>query len=300
MNRLNLIYHPTTHNATFSDTCVDSSFTGKEKDYESGYHYYGARYYDSELLTGWLSVDPMADKYPNISPYHYCHWDPIILTDPNGMYDTKRSAQLARKRAAAFGKECVGDVNRGADGSGDYRFAVFLPGQRFGMPTRKEATDMAVAYGPIGVVSSNKELRKLKKDYHQTLGDKIARFEYGIQGNEDACNAGRITEQDVTVGIGVVGIITGTGAVAEAPGIFVGSLDALGTLSSIDDAFTNSEGASGLQQLGVTNEHLSQAKSIITTTSLAVALFGNKHPNDIVSVASLIRTEIMHHSNKHE
>ena len=42
---------------------------GKEKDYESGFHYYGARYYWSEFLTGWLSVDPMADKYPSISPY---------------------------------------------------------------------------------------------------------------------------------------------------------------------------------------------------------------------------------------
>ncbi len=49
-------------------------FNAKEKDYESGYHYYGARYYDSEVLTGWLSVDPMADKYPNLSPYNYCAW----------------------------------------------------------------------------------------------------------------------------------------------------------------------------------------------------------------------------------
>ena len=44
-------------------------FNGKEKDYESGFHYYGARYYWSEVLTGWLSVDPMMDKYPSISPY---------------------------------------------------------------------------------------------------------------------------------------------------------------------------------------------------------------------------------------
>ena len=39
-------------------------FNGKEKDYESGFHYYGARYYWSEVLTGWLSVDPSANKYP--------------------------------------------------------------------------------------------------------------------------------------------------------------------------------------------------------------------------------------------
>ena len=58
-----------------------------KQDSESGYHYFGARYYDSELLTGWLSVDPMADKYPGISPYHYCHWKPIMRIDPNGEFD---------------------------------------------------------------------------------------------------------------------------------------------------------------------------------------------------------------------
>ena len=60
-------------------------FNGKEKDYESGFHYYGARYYWSEVLTGWLSVDPMMDKYPGISPYAYCMWNPIKLEDPYGM-----------------------------------------------------------------------------------------------------------------------------------------------------------------------------------------------------------------------
>lgn len=57
---------------------------GKEKDYESGFHYYGARYYWSEVLSGWLSVDPMMDKYPNISPYNYCVWNPVKLVDPDG------------------------------------------------------------------------------------------------------------------------------------------------------------------------------------------------------------------------
>ena len=60
------------------------TFTGKERDSETGFSYFGARYYDSDILTSWLSVDPMADKYPNISPYAYCAWNPIKLVDPNG------------------------------------------------------------------------------------------------------------------------------------------------------------------------------------------------------------------------
>lgn len=33
----------------------------------------------------WLSVDPMAKKYPNISPYAYTFQNPIKYTDPTGM-----------------------------------------------------------------------------------------------------------------------------------------------------------------------------------------------------------------------
>ena len=61
-----------------------SFFTGKERDEETGYGYFGARYMDHELMTMWLSVDPLADKYPSISPYAYCAWNPIKLVDPNG------------------------------------------------------------------------------------------------------------------------------------------------------------------------------------------------------------------------
>ena len=60
------------------------TFTGKERDSETGFSYFGARYYDSDILTGWLSVDPMADKYPGLSPYAYCAWNPVRLVDPDG------------------------------------------------------------------------------------------------------------------------------------------------------------------------------------------------------------------------
>ena len=58
-------------------------FTGKERDEESGYDYFGARFYSSPL-SFWLSVDPLTDKYPNISPYAYCAWNPVNKYDPNG------------------------------------------------------------------------------------------------------------------------------------------------------------------------------------------------------------------------
>ena len=58
-------------------------FTGKERDEESGYDYFGARNYTSAASI-WLSVDPLADKYPGISPYAYCAWNPMRYVDPDG------------------------------------------------------------------------------------------------------------------------------------------------------------------------------------------------------------------------
>ncbi|MBL0081365.1 MAG: hypothetical protein IPP37_02480 [Saprospiraceae bacterium] len=46
--------------------------------------YFGARYYDAALGI-WLGVDPLAEKYPAISPFTYVVNNPIRLVDPNGM-----------------------------------------------------------------------------------------------------------------------------------------------------------------------------------------------------------------------
>ena len=80
------------------------TFTGKERDEETGYGYFGARYMDHELMTMWLSVDPMADKYPGISPYAYCAWNPVKLVDPDGReiwigsYNGKKSRYIPNKK----------------------------------------------------------------------------------------------------------------------------------------------------------------------------------------------------------
>ena len=48
------------------------------------FYYFGARYYDPSLSGLFLSVDPMADKYPSLSPYAYCAWNPVKFVDPDG------------------------------------------------------------------------------------------------------------------------------------------------------------------------------------------------------------------------
>ena len=59
--------------------------TMHERDKETGLDYRGARYYDSDVAR-FLSLDPMAIKFPNMSPYNYVMGNPIVLIDASGMY----------------------------------------------------------------------------------------------------------------------------------------------------------------------------------------------------------------------
>ena len=88
-------YKTTPQNHAISWSFFRSNSNGKEKDWESGFHYYGARYYWSEMLTSFISVDRYADKYPFISSYAYCAWNPIRLTDLTGDTLDIRGGQLA-------------------------------------------------------------------------------------------------------------------------------------------------------------------------------------------------------------
>ncbi len=58
-------------------------FTGKERDAESGYDYFGARFLAQQLGI-WTTPDPLLDKYIFASPYMYCNGNPIKFIDPDG------------------------------------------------------------------------------------------------------------------------------------------------------------------------------------------------------------------------
>jgi RHS repeat-associated protein len=66
-----------------TDTTVNK-FTGKERDQETGYDYFGARYYDSRIGR-WLQTEPLYDKYLQVTPYCYGLLNPFTLKDYNGL-----------------------------------------------------------------------------------------------------------------------------------------------------------------------------------------------------------------------
>jgi RHS repeat-associated protein len=65
-------------------------YVGKEKDIESGLYYYGARYY-SAWTCRFISVDPLAAKFADLSPYNYAGNRPIIKMDIDGLQEEGRS-----------------------------------------------------------------------------------------------------------------------------------------------------------------------------------------------------------------
>ena len=77
-------YYP--FGGTFASTSVQPyKYNGKEYDdkKELNWYDYGARHYDA--ATGrFTAIDPMTEKYFEISPYTYCVNNPIKFVDPNG------------------------------------------------------------------------------------------------------------------------------------------------------------------------------------------------------------------------
>jgi RHS repeat-associated protein len=62
-------------------------FNGMEKDDEvkgGGNSYdFGARIYDARVGR-WLTIDPLARKYPDLNPYNFVSNSPLLFVDPNG------------------------------------------------------------------------------------------------------------------------------------------------------------------------------------------------------------------------
>ena len=86
---------------TYSSGAYRFGFNGKEKDQSGEFgsqvaYDYGARVY-SPGVGRFLSVDPLADLAPDWTPYRYGFNNPILYTDPFGLFETKKEAKTYAK-----------------------------------------------------------------------------------------------------------------------------------------------------------------------------------------------------------
>lgn len=81
-------YYPFGDSSLRTFTYKRYRYVGKEKDSESGLYYYGARYY-AAWTCRFISVDPLAKKYNQLTPYNYAGNNPIDDKDIDGMQSGK-------------------------------------------------------------------------------------------------------------------------------------------------------------------------------------------------------------------
>tara|TARA_R110001592_G_scaffold262565_1_gene527660 strand:- start:34781 stop:45742 length:10962 start_codon:yes stop_codon:yes gene_type:complete len=129
-------------------------FNGKEWDEETGLFYYGARYYDPKVSV-WLSVDAMASKGPNITPYAFSHNNPVMLVDPDGNWPNPVFWAMMKVKYEIWKNNLAGATKRLATGnSGHIPSSAPVPqsvrNQVKQQATRQDAT--TVVQGAIDVV----------------------------------------------------------------------------------------------------------------------------------------------------
>jgi|GEM_PF-3524151 len=61
-------------------------YNHKELQEETGLYDYGARFYDP-IICRWTSIDPLAEKARDLTPFRYGFNNPINMVDPNGAYE---------------------------------------------------------------------------------------------------------------------------------------------------------------------------------------------------------------------
>jgi RHS repeat-associated protein len=161
------------------------TFSAKEKDTETGYSYFGSRYYSSDLSI-WLSVDPMAAKYPSLSPYVYCANNPIKLVDPNGekvfAYD-----KISKRYMKQYLKEQFGSIRM-------FRFTAFdelkIRPRQFKKAMERARSDQKILLqGMQNVISNEKGTIRVQVKENSTIFDFDSFDEYGpyrkLKGVED-------------------------------------------------------------------------------------------------------------------
>jgi len=113
----------------------DYTYTGKERDKDSGLYYYGARYYDPSIGR-WLTKDPLQNMFPamrhlrnaqKLNRYSYVLNNPLNLVDIWGLDGTTAGVGGAGSTAGGGGAGApagpggtagIGGPGSGGDGSG--------------------------------------------------------------------------------------------------------------------------------------------------------------------------------------
>lgn len=152
-------------------------FNGKEDMFRFQVPYidYGARYYDPTVAR-WHRPDPMADKYPDTSPYAFCANDPVNFVDPQGdslmICDT--SILLALYAGLQNGQNILIKLNKGVvdPSSLDGSSKDFFMRDIYEIATSNEMVELSLSRGYVEKNESGLAMVSFKEvpiDYDDTI-----------------------------------------------------------------------------------------------------------------------------------
>ena len=154
-------------------------YNGKEFDRMHGldWYDYGARWMDASIGR-WHSIDPLCEKYYNVSPYVYCAGNPVRFIDPDGKEvrdgtgayceDNKDAKQLAKTLAAHNDPNSIMIVAHGIVENNDAQVASYINIQTYNTKS-KEWEDNEIANGE----DLNKFLSKNSETWNKYKNGKI-------------------------------------------------------------------------------------------------------------------------------
>ncbi|MDH6353687.1 RHS repeat-associated protein [Dysgonomonas sp. PH5-45] len=179
-------------------------FNVKELDDETGLYYYGARYYDPHTSL-WLSVDPLAEKYPGVSPYAYCKNNPVNRIDPDGEDDYFVHPNGKIKQVEKDGEHTVVLVNKKGESTGmahnigDNVKLVNGKGKTQGLIIN----DQVKAHDAFKGIAEHTSVEYAKIEYNETATDtdKTLLYTNGIGNEVSATTMAKAIEYN---GLGIV------------------------------------------------------------------------------------------------
>jgi RHS repeat-associated protein len=188
-------------------------YNGKElqPDFGLDWYDYGARMYDANVGRFW-SVDPLAMKYAYKTPFDYAENSPISFIDLDGQ----------QKMFYVHDKNYINQINNAK--SPMHAYGIALEAVKNGKAyTRGNLNDKGGVHWGIQAVNSVGTYPLVDNTSDKNWGKgKLASDE--------------ITKKDWTVGLGVIGIMTGVGSIIEAGS--VSFIAGVGLANNLDDAFS--------------------------------------------------------------
>ncbi len=163
-------------------------YGGKELDRTSGLDAYdfGARMYFADRLQ-WGQMDPLCEKYYDVSPYGYCHNNPIIMFDQDGKQPVKYIDSNGKKHISWSVVILVKAPKEGASQKKISRheefkhnlieqyakqFNHYLNGDGTGVTNTSNVrivSDFEITVVEVGNPYDSKEARRLPKEYGQKI-----------------------------------------------------------------------------------------------------------------------------------